>query len=338
MHRLVRRFLSGLLTLGLLSFLAAGCASASIADTTQATAAPELAQAPQTALADSSTMARVPLRLGVIASVDAVPLVIAQERGFFAAQGLDVQLESFKNAKDRDAAIQAGSLDGAIADQVAAVLFQNALFDWRIVTRTTCDFVLVAGKDSGISGWDDLAGHSVALSEKTVIDLTLDQLLLAHNLLPEAVERPAIPAIPARLEMLRNNQVDAALLPEPFASLAVQDGAIRLGSAQDVDLNPTVFLFAGTMIDENPQTVQAFLAALQQAIEYTNQTPVRDIEDLVIETVGFPPSMQGSIALPVYADVALPDPEALQAVLDWATAKGMTRRNLTPADLCATLS
>ena len=35
------------------------------------------------------------------------------------------------------------------------------------------------------------------------------------------IEKVAIPAMPARLEALRNNQVDAAILPAPFNETAI---------------------------------------------------------------------------------------------------------------------
>ena len=59
------------------------------------------------------------LSFGAMGSIDAVPLVIAQEKGYFEEEGLNVNLEIFTAAKDRDAALQAGELDGVLADEAA---------------------------------------------------------------------------------------------------------------------------------------------------------------------------------------------------------------------------
>ena len=40
------------------------------------------------------------LRVGVMGSIDAVPLVIAQQNGYFEEEGIDLDLQIFKAAKD----------------------------------------------------------------------------------------------------------------------------------------------------------------------------------------------------------------------------------------------
>ena len=54
----------------------------------------------------------VTLNFGAMGSIDTIPFVIAQENGYFEEEGIKVNLELFNAAKDRDAALQAGQLDG----------------------------------------------------------------------------------------------------------------------------------------------------------------------------------------------------------------------------------
>ena len=68
----------------------------------------EKTQQPSTTQTDET----ITLNFGAMGSIDAVPLVIAQENGYFKEEGLNVNLEMFTAAKDRDAALQAGQLDG----------------------------------------------------------------------------------------------------------------------------------------------------------------------------------------------------------------------------------
>jgi ABC-type nitrate/sulfonate/bicarbonate transport system substrate-binding protein len=59
------------------------------------------------------TLERTALRLGFIALSDCAPLVVAKERGFFEAEGLDVELSreaSWANIRDK---VAMGALDGA---------------------------------------------------------------------------------------------------------------------------------------------------------------------------------------------------------------------------------
>ena len=42
--------------------------------------------------------------IGVMPDIDSVPIIIAQEKGYFAEEGLKVDIQKFKSAMDRDAA------------------------------------------------------------------------------------------------------------------------------------------------------------------------------------------------------------------------------------------
>ena len=61
--------------------------------------------------------------------------------------------------------------------------------------------------------------------------------------------KTAVPAVPTRLEMLNAKQVDAALLPEPYATLALNDGGTALCSATGIGLYPSVIAFPKQAID-----------------------------------------------------------------------------------------
>ena len=64
------------------------------------------------------------INIGVMPDVESIPFLIAQENGYFADEGVTVNIEHFSSAKDRDSALQSGKLDGVITD-MAAVLFAN---------------------------------------------------------------------------------------------------------------------------------------------------------------------------------------------------------------------
>lgn len=271
------------------------------------------------------------ITLGVMPSEDAIPFVIAKEQGYVNSD--KVTLEFYKSAKDRDAALQAGALDGIIGDQIAIGLYQNADVDMRIVSETTCNFYFVASQGSQVTQMNQLVGKSIAISENTVIDYTLDRLLESAGLKPTDVTKTAIAAIPNRVEMLSSNQVDAAVLPEPFASLAIANGGVLIGKAADIGLNPTVIAFKEESLNKKGESIQALLEAYDKGVDYANTTPISSYEALVIETIGFPESMAGDIHLPTYSSVGMPSDEALQDALEWLEGKGILEKTLTPADL-----
>jgi NitT/TauT family transport system substrate-binding protein len=273
------------------------------------------------------------LNIGAVASVDVVPIVLANEKGFFKKEGIDVKFEAFKSSKDRDAAFQAGSLDGIICDEVAICLYQNADFDVKITGVTDGDFMLIANSKSGIKSVKDIKGKNVAISEKTAIEYTLDSILEKNSIDPKDVKKAVVPAIPTRLEMLRNNNVDAALLPEPFSTLALQDGGILLGSASNLATYPSVTAFTQKAIDAKSNEIKAFYKAYNVAVEYINSTPITEYEATVIKTVGYPEDMKGKITLPKFRKNVLPSDTEVKAAIAWTTENGLIKKTLNSKDL-----
>lgn len=277
------------------------------------------------------------LNFGAIGSVEMIPIIIADVNGFFAKQGLEVNIQSFKSSKDRDAALQSGNLDGIICDEVAVTLYQNADFDVKITGATDGNFTLIASPNSGIKTLNDIKGKSVAISEKTCIEYTLDKVLEKNALTPQDVQKTVVPAIPTRLEMLRANKVDAALLPEPFSTLAIKDGGIVLGSANEAGIYTSVTAFTQESIDTKASEIKAFFKAYNEAVDYINNTSISEYEDVIIKTVGYPEDMKGKIELPKFRKNMLPAEADIQSVIDWATSSKLIKKELNPKDLMSNI-
>ncbi len=273
------------------------------------------------------------LNIGAISSVDAIPIIMADEMGYFEEEGVSVNFQPFQSAKDRDAAFQGGALDGIICDEVAVSLYQNADMDVKITGVTDGDFMLIANPNSDINSMNDIIGKSVAISEKTCIEYTLDKILEKHEISPEDVNKSMIPAVPTRLEMLRNDKVDVALLPEPFSSLAIKDGGIVLGSALDEGFYPSVTAFSQDAINAKGNEIKAFYNAYNKAVDYINSTPISEYEDKIVEIVGYPEEMKGQIELPVFRKNVLPSEDEIQSVIDWAKENNLIDKDLKPEDL-----
>lgn len=273
------------------------------------------------------------LTLGVMGSIDSIPMVIAKDKGYFKEAGLEVDLQIFKAAKDRDAALQAGELDGVLADQVAISIYQNSGIDMKITGTTSGYFTLVAGKDSGIQSASDLVGKKVGMSQRTMMDYLVDYIEEENGLDKEAMEKVAIPAMPARLEALNNNQIDAAILPAPFSDSAIASGAKEIVKIYNKDIMLSTTAFSQKTLDENKDAVQKFYDALDKAIDYMNDTDISEYEDIVISTVGYPEEMRGEISLPEFQNHYLPSEERVQAVFDWSFEEGIIEKELKASDI-----
>lgn len=273
------------------------------------------------------------LTLGMLGSVDVIPFVIAEEMEYFDKAGVDVEIELFKSAKDRDAALQAGALDGIICDEVAIAIYQNSGLDMKITGVTDGAFILVTGPNSSIQTIEDLKGKKVAISEKTAIEFSLDKLLEQNGMVATDVVKEIVPVLPTRLEMLRNGQVDAALLPDPFASVMKAENANVLGQMDPSNMYISVMAFKQDMIEQKEDLIKKFYVGYNEAVDYLNSTNITEYEDLVMEVVGYPEDMRGNIVLPTFRKNTLPTAEELQQVIDWSKANGLLEIELTPGQM-----
>lgn len=273
------------------------------------------------------------LTVGVMGSIDAVPLVIAEQNGYFEEEGVDLDLQIFKAANDRDAALQAGELDGVLCDETAISIYQNSDIDMKITGTTNGSWTLVAGKDSGITSLSDLKGKKVGISKNTMIEYLADDIALSNGLEVSDIEKVAIPAMPARLEALKNNQIDAAILPAPFNDTAIADGGVEITKIYNEDIMISTTAFLQEVIEKNPEAIKGFYKAYDKAIEYINSTDISEYEDLVISTVGYSEDTRGNIVLPELKVNYLPSEEKVQSVFDWSKANGIIEKDLKAKDI-----
>lgn len=301
------------------ALLLVGCATGKPAQTPQSATSP----------AAEASAGKTTLRIGMMSSSDVIPYVLINDRKLDEKYSFHLDLQVFTSAKDRDAAFQAGELDGVLTDYIGVCMYQNAGFDVRITGITDGDYLLLAGKNTGIKSIDQIKGKSIAISEHTLIDYTLDRILQSNKLTSADVQREIVPRIPDRLELLRNDKIDLGLMPEPFATLALNDGCVQLGSANQFGLYPAVSAFSKKALDGKEQAIRDLYKAYNEAVDYMNATDIRTYEQTVIKAVGYPAEMAGKITVKKFRTSRLPPKEDVAAAVQWASNKGLCKADLT---------
>jgi len=284
---------------------------------------------PNTGASSTGSTEKPVIRIGMMSSSDVIPYVLINENKLADKYGFTLDLEVFTSAKDRDAAFQSGELDGVLTDYIGVCMYQNAKFDVKITGITDGDYILVAGKNTGIKNISQIKGKSIAISEKTLIEYTLDDILTANKLTGTDVVKEVVPRIPDRLELLRNNKIDLGLLPEPFATLALNDGAVRLGSANELGLYPAVSAFSQTALTKKTAAIHNLYKAYNEAVDYMNHTDISKYEKTVIKAVGYPEEMVGKITVKKFRTSTLPPKADVAAAVQWASKKGLCSAALT---------
>ena len=292
-------------------------------DTAEDTPTPTPATATPTPVVDDT-----PIRVGLLPIIDSVPFYLAEEEGLFEAAGLNVELITFNSALERNVALQSGAIDGQLADLIATGLINNERHTISIVKttyRATNDvamIALVAGADSGISSPSDLAGRSVGISSNSLIEYHLDKYLDDAGLARDAVVKEEVAAIPVRMELLSQGQLDAAVLPEPLITLAVNAGGEVILDDRQSRLGMSVLEFNVDYLIDNEALVKKFLVVHENAVQLINENPDQ-YAYLLPEKARLPEFLVGIFNVPPFPSNDVPTEQETQQATDWLIEKGL---------------
>ena len=284
-----------------------------------------------TLLAAIPVSAAEPLKLGLLQIEDSAPFHVAEQERLYAREGLEVELVPFLSAIERDSALAAGAIDGAIDDPIGAILFDQGRGRLKITALCLGDrpaegvFAILASPKSGLATAADLKGVEIAVSSSTIIEYVTDRMLEQQGFAPGEVKKIEVAKMPIRMQMLLSDSVKAATLPEPLASIAVGKGARVLvtDAAGDESLSQTVIVFRPEVLTTRRAEVAAFFRAYAGAVAAINAAPEK-YRALVVETGRIPSDLAKAYPIPRYPSPAPFRPALYTPIMNWLAAKELT--------------
>jgi len=282
------------------------------------------------------------LRMGLLPILDTLPLYIADQNGYFAAEGITVEFVSSKSAQERDALMQAGELDGMLNDLISVGLFDRDQAQIKVVATArrgypqSPQFRILAAPGSGIKSVQDLAGVPIGISQNTVIAYVTERVLEAEGLPPDRIKTVEVSAIPVRYEQLMAGQIKAVTLPDPLGQGAIAAGAALIADdSQYPQYSISVLSFSATAIQAKPNTIKKFLKAWNRAVQDLNATPEK-FTSLLIEKGRVPESIQGTYKMPPFPAGEVPSQAEWQDVVNWLLMKKLIDHPLAYGDVVLT--
>ncbi len=271
--------------------------------------------------------------IGLMPDIDSIPFLIAERNGYFLDEGLNVELQQFKSAIDRDAALQSGNIDGAVSDLLAVIFAKSGGFDVRVTSRTDGCYRLVAGKESSTRTVGEIVGNEVAVSRNTIIEYVTDMVLASGGMDGEDINKVSVPQIPVRLEMLQNGKLEAATLPEPMASVAIHNGCHLIMGSDTLGINPGVMVFTRKTVEERKDELKKIYRAYDRAVKYLNETGRSEYINFIVERSGFPNESTEALELPEYRKAGLPKEKDVADVMKWLNKKQLVKESFEYNDI-----
>jgi NitT/TauT family transport system substrate-binding protein len=284
------------------------CAPLELPEGTPA-AAPANAATPAPALGELTqvTMGYVPVSIFA-------PVFVAKEKGYYAEQGLDVTLEPLPGGSDMVVLTASGDFDAGIGG--AGPAFWNAMEQGLPLTviapghaegdpvATPLMISKEACESGAITSVADLKGKKVSVNARGATEYWLSQALATGGLTEDDIDLQTL-AFPDAVAALASGAIDAAMIGEPLATKAEQDGiAVRLASSFDVqDIQPTLIFANDDWIAANPEAAQGLVTAYLKACRDLTGAGFKDPANLAIieQYTQVPADLVADAVQPVYA-------------------------------------
>lgn len=188
------------------------------------------------ALLPASLLAAEPtkVRLGLLPlALHQLPVMVANDKGFYEQERLDVELTIFKGGSEVAPALINGNIDvaqGVVAHPIK-LLEKGLKTKILVLTQATPAFVLaVAKKHADVKDVGQFRGRNfkIAIARRgSDSDMMMRAVLAWKKLDPERdVTLVQIPSYANHLLALERGDADASMMVQPFAELGIRQGTI----------------------------------------------------------------------------------------------------------------
>lgn len=262
------------------------------------------------------------LKIGLMPAVDSAPILLAEKNGYFKELGLNVELQIFNNAQDRQSALQTHTIDGAMTDLIAVAVNVDGGFDIKATTMTNGVFPVLSKNEV-----ENKSKIKVGMMEVSVTNFLIDEWLGDKV----TIEKVYINDIPARLAAIGSGQLDMGLFPEPMASMGELNGLHKTIYQTKGELCPDVMVFTGKALNEKGDAVKLFHQGYNKAVEEIHKDPQVARNILMEKIPNLKPEIEDHIILPEYSKVSLPDDQYIDTIIQW-TSKVINKELKVNAD------
>ncbi|RLC71760.1 MAG: nitrate ABC transporter substrate-binding protein [Chloroflexi bacterium] len=206
---------------------------------------------------------------------------VAQDKGWFAEAGLNLSAyESYVTGMALASALARGDIQVAYICLVPAInAYANAGVRIKIVAGThRYGYGLVVDPNK-VKTIEDLERPDVRIGcvrEGGAVDVLLHKVMDVYGLDQDRIlskVRRMNP--PSQILAIKTGQLDAAFLPEQWATMAEELGFKMLLTSQDVwpEMQGSVLVVKEELIEEHPEIVRALVEVTQRATDWVNQHP-----------------------------------------------------------------
>lgn len=282
-------------------------------------------------------------KIGYMKIVDNASLFMAAEKGFFKAQGLELEPVPMVGGAAIAPAVASGDLQFGWTNVISLYQAHVAGFDFKFlsggatnVKGTNESHAIQVVKDSPIKTAKELEGKTVAVNTlNNIVHLMALAWIDKNGGNSGKVKFVEVP-FPQMEAALTTGRVDAASTHEPFVTASVGKGFTRVLAKNWGEVTPK-FLIASWFASEkwlqkNKETAQKFIRAIQQAVDAIN-ADAQGARAMMAKWTGLDAELAKKVALPVF-EKGISEKD-LQATIDLSHKYKLIPRAFKAAEVIA---
>lgn len=233
----------------------------------------------------------IPWKHGIIVPKgDAGFELMAQEKGFYKAHGVEVEFQQFAGNIQLNQALIAGAIDSGeeSADPAFSADLKGGTL--KIIGSTIPGNPFAVFARPGISSFADLKGKTIGVSQPGALpDVLMRAMLKAKGVDPGSVTAVNAGADAERYNAVKGGKIDSAAISSEFVPQSKKDGLNLLGLANDiVPLYPRFVIVAnGDALKSRPDGAIRFLAGEMEGLRYALSHRQEELQ-LTSKTINLP--------------------------------------------------
>jgi NitT/TauT family transport system substrate-binding protein len=223
----------------------------------------------------------IEIKVGLLRSVQNAGVFVAQQKGYFAVEGLQAQLVFFNGARQIPLSVASHQLDFGAAGTTVSLFKSASEGSVRViggVAREAAGYPLYGlavsrpAYEAGLKSYQDLPGHSVAIATVGApAHYSLALIAERYGFALSDVQVLPLESYANMVSMVSHGQADAGIIPATQMMPAISRGALKLIGwiGDEAPWQVSVIFTAADTADQDRDTVIRFLRAYRRgAREY----------------------------------------------------------------------
>lgn len=279
------------------------------------------------------------LRVALMPTVDCLPFYYAEEQGIYDSLQANIEIKNYMAQMDCDTAFCRKHVEVSYTDLVRASLLQSKDTALNVIMRTDGGHELITAFSKRIKSPKQLKEKMVAMARHSITDLLCDEIVNKANISPDELYKPQINDIALRAAMVENASIDAAFLPEPYATQARLRKNRSIYSTRKEKINMMGMMASWQALNDpqKAELIRKLIKGYDIAVERLKNKNNQDTACSLLKQFGIKQHTLDSLRLPKYHKATAPDEEQVQKAVNWLKSKDLIKNNYNGDTLVAPL-